>query len=54
MGEGVWEYGAWRIFGPEGDGVGREWRKLNSEELRDLLMLPNILQVIKSRRMRWV
>jgi hypothetical protein len=43
----------WRIFGPEGDGVGRECRKLNIQELSDLLLLPNILGVIKAQRMRW-
>ena len=31
----------------------REWRKLHNEELRDLYSLPNIVQVVKSRRMRW-
>jgi len=30
-----------------------EWRKLHNEELRDLYYLPNIVQVVKSRRMRW-
>ena len=30
-----------------------EWRKLHSEELRDLYSLPNIVRVVKSRRMRW-
>jgi hypothetical protein len=30
-----------------------EWRKLHKEELRDLYSLPNILRVVKSRRMRW-
>ena len=30
-----------------------EWRKLHNEELRDLYSLPNIVQVVKSRRMRW-
>ena len=28
-------------------------RKLHNEELRDLYSLPNIVQVVKSRRMRW-
>ena len=30
-----------------------EWRKLHNEELRDLYSLPNIVRVVKSRRIRW-
>ena len=30
-----------------------EWRKLHNEELSDLYFLPNIVRVVKSRRMRW-
>ena len=42
-----------RIFGPKRDEVTGEWRKLHNEELRDLYSLPNIVRVVKSRRMRW-
>ena len=42
-----------RIFGPKRDEVTRERRKLHNEELNDLYCSPNIVRVIKSRRMRW-
>ena len=42
-----------RVFGPKRDEVTEEWRKLHKEELRDLYSLPNIVRVVKSRRMRW-
>ena len=32
----------------------RGWRKLHNEEISDLYSSPSIVQVIKSRRMRWV
>jgi len=41
------------IFGPKRDEVRGEWRKLHNEELNDLYCSPNIVRVIKSRRMRW-
>jgi hypothetical protein len=42
-----------RIFGPKRDKVTGEWRRLHNEELNDLYSSPNIIRVIKSRRMRW-
>jgi len=42
-----------RIFGPKWDEVTGAWRKLNNEELRYLYPSPNIIRVIKSRRVRW-
>jgi len=41
-----------RIFGPERDEVTSEWRKLLNEKLNDLYVSPNIVWMIKSRRMR--
>ena len=41
-----------RVFGPTRDSVTGEWRKLHNEELSDLYSLPNIVRVVKSRRMR--
>ena len=42
-----------RIFGPRRDEVTGEWRRLYNEDLNDLYCSPNIVRVIKSRRMRW-
>jgi hypothetical protein len=42
-----------RIFGPKKDEVTGKWSRLHNEEPNDLYSLPNIIQVIKSRRMRW-
>ena len=42
-----------RVFGPKRDEVTGEWGKLRNEELNDLYSLPNIVWVVKSRRIRW-
>jgi hypothetical protein len=42
-----------RIFGSKRDEVTREWRKRHNEELNDLYCSPNVVRVIKSRRMGW-
>jgi len=41
------------VFGLRRDEVTGEWRKLHNEELHDLYSSPNIVRVIKMRRMRW-
>jgi hypothetical protein len=41
-----------RIFGPKREEVTGEWRRLCSEELYDVCAFPNIIRVMKSRRMR--
>ena len=42
-----------RIFGSEREEVTGEWRALHDKELYALYSLPNIIQVIKSGRLRW-
>ena len=42
-----------RTFGSIRDEVTGEWRKLHNEEFNDQYSSPNIVRVIKSRRMRW-
>ena len=41
-----------KVFGPKRDEVKGEWKGLHNEELNDLYSLPNIVRVVKSRRMR--
>ena len=41
------------VFGPKRDEITGEWRKLHNGEFSDLYSLPNIVRVVKSRRMRW-
>jgi len=41
-----------KVFGLKRDEVTGEWRKLHNEDLNDY-SLPNIVRVVKSRRMRW-
>jgi len=51
----VFEKSALRgIYGPNGDEVTGEWRKLHNGLLNELYFSPNIIWVIKSRIMRWV
>jgi hypothetical protein len=42
-----------RIFGPKRDEVTGEWRRLHNRELYALYSSPNIIRVMKSRRLRW-
>ena len=42
-----------RIFGPKRKEVTGEWRILHNEELNEPYSTPNIVRMIKSRRMRW-
>jgi len=50
----VFENRVLRIFGVKRNEVTGEWRRLHNEELNDFYCSPNIVRVIKSRRMRWV
>jgi hypothetical protein len=42
-----------RIFGLKSDEVTGEWRKLHNEELHDLYSSPNVIRMVKARRVRW-
>jgi hypothetical protein len=48
----IFENRVLRIFGPKREEDG-SWRKLHDDELHSLYSSPNIVRVIKSRRMRW-
>jgi len=41
------------IVGPKRDEIKGEWRKLHNKKLNDLFSPPNVILVIKLRRMRW-
>jgi hypothetical protein len=41
------------VFGPKRDEATREWRRLHNKELYALYSSPDIIRVIKSRRLRW-
>ena len=49
----VFENMVLRIFGLSKDEVTGEWKRLHNEEINDLYSSPNIVRVIKSRRLRW-
>jgi hypothetical protein len=42
-----------RIFGLKRDDVTGDWRKLHNEKLHNLYSSPDIIRMVKSRRMRW-
>jgi hypothetical protein len=42
-----------KVFGPMRYEVTGEWKMLHNQELNDLYSLPNIVRVVKLRRMRW-
>jgi hypothetical protein len=42
-----------RVFGPKRDDVTGDWRKLHNEQLHNLYSSPNIIRMIKSRRISW-
>lgn len=51
-GKNLLKAGVWRIFVTERKGMTGSWRKLHSEKL-DLCSSPDVITVIRSRRLRW-
>jgi hypothetical protein len=49
----VFENRVLRIFGLKRDEVMGDWRKLHNEELHNFYSLPNIIRMLKSRKMKW-
>jgi hypothetical protein len=43
-----------RIFGPKRDEVTGGWRKQHDEELHNSYSSPNIIRMMKTRRMSWI
>ena len=41
-----------KIFGPKKDETG-EWRRLHNGEFHDIYGKPDIMRIVKSRRLRW-
>jgi hypothetical protein len=42
-----------RIFGTKKDEIIEDWRKLHNRELHNLYSSPDVIGMIKSRKMRW-
>jgi hypothetical protein len=42
-----------RVFGPERDEMIGDWRKHNDKELHNLSSSPNVIKMIKTKKMRW-
>jgi hypothetical protein len=42
-----------RIFGPRSEEVAGGWRRLHNEMLHNFYASPNVIRVIKSRRVEW-
>jgi hypothetical protein len=51
--EGVQNRALSRIFGPKKEKVAEDWRRLHNEELHNLYNSPDIIRVIKLKRMNW-